>query len=66
MPNDFYYYLTPVKCFPTWGHGLDGYNSAYMYGSWGGGGGGQCLLKQVSYACMDVFVQHAELFDAPA
>ena len=25
---------------PTWGHGLDGYNSAYMYGSSGGGGGG--------------------------
>ena len=36
------------------------------HGGGGGGGGGQCLLKQVSYACMDVFVQHAELFDAPA
>ena len=32
----------------------------------GHGGGGQYLLKQVSYACMDVLVQHAELFDAPA
>ena len=41
MPNDFYYYLTPVKCFPYLGTGLiDGYNSAYMYGSWGWGGGG--------------------------
>ena len=63
MPNDFYYHLTAVECFPylgTWLRWLQQCLCAWVMG------GGQYLLKQVSYACMDVLVQHAELFDAPA
>ena len=45
MPNDFYYHLTPVECFP--------YLGTCMYGSWGGGGGGGgAILIKAGILCM--------------
>ena len=45
MPNDFYYHLTPVECFPYLGTWLRWLQQCLYVWVMGRGGGGVILIK---------------------